>query len=247
MEVINGALLGDGMIEKKQPHPKKHNSNFKYCSSMKQHVIFISSFFKNILTDGTKNTAEYSYTDKRTNKTYHNFNIRTKTDILFTNLRKKWYPNHIKIIPNDLILTPLSCLIWYIGDGHLFNQNNRTNEIRLCTNNFKKSDLEKIIIPQLSKFNAYIRKKDKDYMFETIIPRLEVKNFLEYIGNSPFIEMNYKWNYILNMETKFPKELIDKFLEAYNNGESYCSIAKRFCFDPAGIRYQLIKNGVYKK
>ena len=57
MEVINGALLGDGCLWK---HKNKGNAQFCYLSSSKQHVEFLSLYFSDLIySEGVKESTVY--------------------------------------------------------------------------------------------------------------------------------------------------------------------------------------------
>lgn len=97
-----------------------------------------------------------------------------------TGRRKKW----IKIIPPDLALPPLTCLMWYIGDGSFI-----CRSIRLCTDGFT--------IPEID----FLRDKLGELGFETTrhksgnihILTKSTKAFLDYIGECPIKCYKYKW------------------------------------------------------
>jgi hypothetical protein len=109
-------------------------------------------------------------------------------------LRKKWYPDGIKIIPNDLILTRTICLYWYIGDGGLIQnyKNETTSELILNTNSFSSQEIDNILLPQMILYNAYKRPKKNGYVI--VIPRKSINLFFDFIGECPIDEYKHKWN-----------------------------------------------------
>ena len=243
LEVINGALLGDGHLTKAE----KRNSQFSYTSKIKSHVEYVFNYLNDYITN--EDIKKYSYFDKRTNKTYTRYSARTQLNITFTKLKNLWYCNNIKIIPNNIILTPLTCLIWYLGDGSL---NHNDKFIKLSTNCFTYEELNEIIIPQMKIFNAKLTKTDKNQYF-IYIPHLKVKQFLDYIGECPFEEYKYKWNYIEyknkkyeNNEVKNHKNLVPEFIKLYKEGFTYYAIAKKYNIEPNAVKYYLIKNNLYR-
>jgi len=241
LEVINGALLGDGHLTKQ----KHGNSQFSYTSKIKNHVEYVYNYFNNYSTkEGIK---EYSCYDKRTNKVYTRYTARTQLNISFTKLKKIWYKNNIKIIPNYLILTPLTCLVWYIGDGSL-NCSKYSQYVKLSTNCFTYNELNSIIIPQLNIFNAELKKTEKNNQYIIYIPHHKIKEFLNYIGECPFDEYKYKWIY-KEYKNKQPGNYKDKeqeFIKYYNQGYTYYSIAKIYNIEPNVVKYYLIKNNLYE-
>ena len=70
------------------------------------------------------------------------FRFCTKTHADFQQQRKRWYPNGIKKIPEDVKLTPLSVLLWYLGDGYL---DTKWGNIFLYTNSFDVMDVKRVV------------------------------------------------------------------------------------------------------
>lgn len=246
-EVLNGALLGDGSLFL---HKNGINAQFCYGSKSQQHVEYVEHFFNDYISgEGIK---YYTYFDNRTKKEYSRYSFRTYTNIYFTEQYNKWYVNKKKIIPQDLILTPLTCLIWYIGDGGICH-NGRTEYIKLSTQCFSKEDQINILLPQLAAFEPSLQKADLDsngeQQYFIYIPHRQEKNFLSFIGNCPFSDYQYKWT-ITEYKNAIPKDHTTKekiFCELYQQGQSYYSIAKQFNIEPNAVKYYLIKNNIYCK
>ena len=245
-EVLYGALLGDGSLIK---HKNGINAQFTYLSKSKQHVDFVAKYFKEYWSgEGIKDT---SYIDNRTNKEYYRSQIRTYTNFAFTKEYYHWYIDGKKHLPEDLILTPLTCLIWYIGDGGICH-NNQSEYIKLSTQCFLKEEQEKILIPQLKDFEATLMKadlgNDGEQQYFIYIPHRKEKTFLNYIGEYPFEDYKYKWE-VAEYVNAIPKNHTDKekeFCEKYKNGITYYAIAKEYDIEPNAVKYYLVKNNLYK-
>ena len=244
-EALYGALLGDGSLAK---HKDSINTCLSYCSKSRQHVEFVAHYFEQYLTlSGIRQRSTF---DIRTNKTYVGFCFRTITNSAFEQERKRWYQER-KIIPSDLVLTPLICLIWYIGDGCIC-KTSRSEYIKLSTHCFSKTELEQILLPQLSCFDACLIKcgisKDGQQQYSIKIPRDKIASFLAYIGPCPFDDYVYKWitKKYINAQPTDHTALEDKFCELYLAGQSYYAIAKQFNIEPAAVRHYLVKRKIYK-
>ena len=247
IQVLNGALLGDGCL---YLHKNGRNAQFIYTSKSKQHVEFVSNYFKQYWSgEGIK---FYTYFDKRTNKEYSRYVIRTYTNSTFTEIYHKWYDNNgIKHVPRDLILTPLTCLIWYIGDGGIVH-NNHSENIKLATQCFSYQDQD-FLIKQLQEFEARIMKADvsivnNQQQYYIYIPHKEEKKFLNFIGPCPFSDYSYKWE-TKGYKTSIPQSHRNNeqlFCDMYLKGISYYQIAKQFNVEPSVVRYYLVKNRIYK-
>lgn len=243
---LYGAMLGDGCLSKTK---RNRNSNLSYTSKSFQHVEFVSKPFKSILyKEGIKYS---SYFDKRTGETYDRYTFRTITDAGFEREREIWYPDGRKHIPNCLKLNPTICLIWYIGDGGICNSKN-SQYIKLATQCFNKEEQEDILIPQLSNFDAKLMKadvsKDSEQQYFIYIPRLKMKNFLNYIGECPFDDYLYKWcfNEYINKVSYQQTDNEKYFIKLYLLGLKCRQIAEVFDVDFNTVKKYLIKNNIYK-
>lgn len=219
-QVINGALLGDGTIAINKNNYL--NGYFSYSSTSFQHVNYIYEYLKEYCINGISIVKIDGKND-----VYH---FNTKKLGLFSDIWSKWYAKQDNkyykyYIPNDLKLTPLICLVWYIGDGGLrtrtINRNYSSQTLSLATNNFKKECIEDILIPQLSSFDAYIESTVKKDQYLTTIPRRKIKDFLDYIGECPFDEYKYKWNVVPYQRTRANDSII---IDLYNKGYTYTEI-----------------------
>jgi len=246
-EVLYGALLGDGCLIK---HKRGTNAVFSYLSKSRQHVEFVMGYFKEYWND--KEIKDVAYFDHRTKKTYFNSQIKTYTHQVFTDEYYKWYQNGVKHIPEDLKITPIVCLIWYIGDGCICNLN-RTQSIKLSTQCFTKEEQERILIPQLQGFEAKLMmadvSKSGEQQYFIYIPKRKIKNFLEYIGPCPFSDYQYKWDY--KEYKKFclsqHPEFIPKMIDCFNYGMSANTIARLLRVDRSTVVKYLIQNGINPK
>lgn len=240
-EVLDGALLGDGCL---YLHTNGKNAQFTYLSKSREHVEYVGKYFQEYWSgEGIKDT---SYIDERTNKEYFRSQIKTYTNETFTEQYNRWYKNGIKHLPQDLVLTPLICLIWYVGDGGICHAN-RTEYIKLSTQCFSKEEQETILLPQLIQFEASLIKTDNNQYF-IYIPRRKEKEFLDYIGSCPFNDYKYKWEITpyKNTKPKNHKEHEMEFCEMYKNGMTYYAIAKHFNIEPNAVKYYLKKHNLYQ-
>ena len=246
INVLYGSLLGDGCLFK---HKNGMNSQFIYSSKSKQHVEFVYKMFGE---QYSKNGVSYQeYYDNRTNKTYCHYSFKTQCNIAFEKERDKWYYNNKKIIPKDLIINPTICLIWYVGDGALCNSK-RSQYIQLSTDCFSYDEVN-YLCSQLSEFEAKpMRQKD---VYRIYIPHHKIKKFLQYIGDCPFSDYKYKWEFkdYKNFSALNNPEFIDCIVDMFDSGYSAGTIAKHLKIDRNTVVKYLIKNGfdpkvnLYKK
>ena len=114
-EVIIGELLGDGHITKA--------GEFQFTGISEEHRDCLSKVFNNF----NPRLSEYKKGIYR---------ITTKTNDSIREIRNKWYPKNKKRVPKDLILTPIICYHWYIGDGTLTTKSYYSSFIKISTEGF---------------------------------------------------------------------------------------------------------------
>lgn len=237
-EFIDGALLGDGHVTK----PRGNSCQFSYITSKKGHAEYVYQKLKRMAVgeckDGPVKSLVY---DKRTKKTYTSYRFRTVSNITFFHTRQRWYPEGIKIIPSDIKLTPISVLIWYLGDGAMMKAS-RSYYIKLCTNGFDKNNIERVLFPQIVQYRpSFIRATANQWWI--YIPRRHIDAFLTFIGKCPVLEYVYKWKredykreaFKNGTATDFSK-IRNQVLTDYQKGDTLWAIHKKY-----GVEYNLIK------
>jgi hypothetical protein len=206
-QILNGSLLGDGSLYLNNRYKSKSRSAcFKYASSQGEHVEFVWGILKNLITtEKYKNgPIRIDQFDKRTQKTYVRNIFITQSNITFFEWYQKWYLKGKKIVPYSLNLTPLTCLLWYIGDGNL---DKRSQHIRLCTNGFDENHVD-FLVQELNDltFESYKQRYYDQYVI--VIPRKKVKQFLHYIGPCPIVCYQYKWDYRDYLENRYGRKQV---------------------------------------
>jgi hypothetical protein len=146
LEVVTGSLLGDGWLQ----GPDSYNLSFakKQMTSRKEYLSWHFSALRDLscsLTDRQQLQKFNYYRVRGVRKVSEVSVFVTHTHPDFTELGRKWYKmedgvfvknahgRRIKVVPHDLVLSPLSLAIWFCDDG--------TNSVRnrtaiFCTNSF---------------------------------------------------------------------------------------------------------------
>lgn len=119
--IIDGLLLGDGTIEFRGEMQTSRLSFATIHKEYAKHVIE-SLPFQFSDTALIPRPGKINYIKQPNGKicVAHGkeyFEPRTKADLCFNPLRKLWYPEKIKIVPESIKLTPLAVLHWFYGDG----------------------------------------------------------------------------------------------------------------------------------
>lgn len=163
IEVINGMMLGDGCIQFSGKYSKNPRLTIGRKLTDKDYLLWQYSFVKNLCKSEIK---EVFYFDNRTNKTYERAQLQSKSLACLLPIREKWYPNNYKIIPKDLILTPLTLLIWFCDDGSFIYNNISNIELKLSTHGFSKQDVLFLIDLLSKRYSAYFSECiDKHHSF----------------------------------------------------------------------------------
>jgi len=184
-EWINGELLGDGCLFSESIY----SASFRYQSKYIEYIKYISDTLNSF---GIKQSGKII---KNYNKKYGNcsYYYSSCSYVELYPIRKQWYPEGKKIIPKDIILTPLTCRQWYIGDGNLKHYKEKKRpSISLATCGFSILDVE-WLITQLFKLGFKITRWPISNIIG--ISTYSTKEFLEYIGHCPTKCYKYKWAY----------------------------------------------------
>ena len=153
--VFDGLMLSDANLEL-SIRGRQKNARFSLTS---KHNSFVRRTVDALPFDWAPVNERHFY-DSRTNKNYHRCTGRTRVDGWFTSQYHRWYKNGTKIVPNDLSLTSICILWWYLGDGHLARKRSRPNYRRviLATDSFSDSEKQwlKDRLQQLVGENVYV-------------------------------------------------------------------------------------------
>lgn len=179
---ISGELLGDGCLIS----ISIYSAYFTYSSKYSEYIQYVSDTLKSFGIKGRK-----IYKSRRTIESYsYNYASLCYTELL--PIRKKWYPEGKKIIPKDILLTPLTLRQHFIGDGSLEHGRRGRPFIILYTNGFSIPDV-KWLVEQLIKLGFKATRRPTRNLIA--ISTYSTKKFLDYIGKCPVKCYKYKWEY----------------------------------------------------
>jgi len=168
LDLLEGELLGDGCIQMHSQRSARYNHGSKY----KEYVEWLSMIFADL---GLEQSGKINkYWDEKYSTFGYFYQSRSYPELV--PLRQRFYPKGEKIVPKDLILTPIMVRQWLIGDGCLHNHAKKRPYIDFNTQDFDKASINRL----LQKLGA----KDLD--------------FLKWIGPCPKEIENiygYKWDY----------------------------------------------------
>jgi len=182
IEWINGELLGDGSLVSSS----SYSARVCYASKFLEYINYISIILKSF---GIEQSGEiYKQYHKKFNCYSYGYHSKMYVELLA--IRRKWYPNGKKIVPRDIIITPITLRQWFIGDGYLRKRKKGRPHIILATDGFSISDIEWLVV-QLNKLGF----KAKRVSLIIYISAHSTREFVNYIGECPAKCYQYKFDY----------------------------------------------------
>jgi hypothetical protein len=180
-EVLIGSLLGDGSLEfaKSSRFPR-----LKIDRQIldKEYLLWQQNIFKDLCMPNS--VREVERFDKRYNKYHQYIYFRTRAIPAFKSYHEKFYVGGKKIVPNDLILSPLIVAVWFADDGCLIKTGKNAYVLKIATDGFGEIGT-KILSEKLENilecsFPIYQKEKGKDLYFIKTSTKSAL-TFIEYI------------------------------------------------------------------
>lgn len=188
-EILDGLLLGDGCLIK-----RNLNARYSHSCKHKEYLEWLQRYFE----DNGISVTPKIYQKNEGRGIY--YQIQSRVNPILTTQYERWYLNKKKTVPQDIELTPLSVLHWYIGDGGLDSDKGYLRQISLAAHSFSYNERQ-ILVDKLNRlgFKASNRKNGL-----ICIAKSSISSFLNWIGASPVESYNYKWD-INKYQSKQPK------------------------------------------
>jgi hypothetical protein len=177
---IDGCLLGDGNLHS----PVGFQAVYHQDSSQREFIYYVSSVFND--NNYLAQSYDYDRFDKRTLKTYHSYSFNSVYSVELQRIYNRWYKSGIKVIPNDLLVTPTLLLIFYLGDGQ---KDRRCKNSVISSECFSKEEVSRLVyLIQNVGIDCHIQKDNR-----IRIPSSGFDNFINYIGGCPVGCYQYKF------------------------------------------------------
>lgn len=164
--LITGKLLGDGSLENRGTAHSR--LQIRHSIKQKSYVDWCYEQLKNFTASAPKQHRQSYY-------------FRTRSLPVFTNLRRKWYQNGKKFLPNDINLTPFTLAVWFMDDGYFDNYH---QTIWLCVHCFTNKEID-YLQNQLSCFDIKSGKVKDRNNFKLRIYSRDTKGFINLV--KPYI------------------------------------------------------------
>lgn len=194
---LEGNLLGDGCLV-----PRKTTSA---CFSHTDNEIRYLEWVRKTLSDfDVEGRIEKRKSGWSENNVYQ---YRTKNYVEFYDLRKEWYPQGTKKIPNNFDLNPTKLFFWYIGDGGFYSYESKwssTEKTLVISGKTLEKGMKEIVTPKLRKLGI-----DCGFNRGIQIQKNSHSKFFEYVLETPYRPPSYSY--------KFPEKYKDEFPDAESN------------------------------
>jgi len=207
--VIEGSLLGDAGLQIWNRKSDISNPYFYKKNIGRDHIKYVYNhiFNKNII----KIKKNISVPDKKwgyKKDFYINYSIRSLSHEELKPLYQKWYPewnNYKKIIPEDVDISPVSLLNWFMDDGTSYQRrkNSSTKQIliTLCTDSFPIENQQMIVEKINKEYGKICKVFPYNYKYKGTycrshrirIYQSQISLFYDIIGPCPVPSMEYKW------------------------------------------------------
>jgi hypothetical protein len=204
LEALDGFLLGDGCLQL-----NRTDTGVARCTCTLQYEEF-SQWLMAPFERYQVHRCEANSPKSPSGKAYE---AKTKFHPDLFKHRQRWYPDNQKQPPDDVRITPLSVMMWYLGDGS-FVKGDNTVVLRLSTDGFSPERVEFLATKLREIGIACHRNNDNRIMVEA----RGIPAFFDFIGrSSPVACYNYKfelpeWRF----EAKRMREVADELGCDYN-------------------------------
>jgi hypothetical protein len=111
-DIFDGVLLSDGSIR-----PTANSARFHIPQAGTEHMDWLDLIYDILYALGVDLDKPTIETTNFQGEPYVYSYLRTRTSTFLYEQYRRWYPMGIKIIPEDLCLTPVVLAHWFIGDG----------------------------------------------------------------------------------------------------------------------------------
>lgn len=133
IHTIESALLGDGSIS---PLSKSFVFTDSHVERHSEYTTKIKEWLGDFSIQSRKLISGYGSSI---------IQVVSKTSPYLGELRNKWYPNGVKIVPSNLDwMSDFTVAKWYMDDGSLAHNEKQQDRACFATNGFSKEDVEKL-------------------------------------------------------------------------------------------------------
>jgi len=207
MSIINGLLLSDASLSQYK------NSNFRLrIGQIVEHKDWIESLKTTFESYGVK-VGIYNYTNYGYGESSEHIALYTSRNQMMTKLRRRWYKNGRKIVPNNLKLNTLTLAHWFMGDGFTSwtGTAKSSTKLGLCTEGFGLEDNLKLkVLLEDQGYHFILKKRNRKehvHFSLSLTKSYEVFDFLNRV--EPFVTPAFHYK----IKKPIPRSISDFFKE----------------------------------
>ena len=224
-EYIDGFLLGDGCLS----IDKRFKRNIARATCSVEHKEFCE-YLMNPFEDYHISVNKY---ESKNMKQGYVFSGRTQYHIDFFEQCLRWYKykdgKRYKSVPTDVSITPISVMMWYLGDGSVTQPNEgKRIMVRFSTDGFLKEEVE--FLSERMRSIGIKAHRDNDNRIQ--IDARGIPAFFDFIGRtSPVKCYDYKFNLpTWRLESKRMKDVANELKIDYNRLCYFVKIGRINCY-----------------
>jgi hypothetical protein len=140
-QIFDGVILSDGGLKLPQGYK---NSYFAMAQSREERLDWMTSIREVLVALGVQCESPKPRQCVSRGKTFFQWWLQSHVSPWLTEQYYRWYPNGVKIVPPNIIITPITLANWFMGDGSSGWQRNDPRysaHVELATNKFSPYDI----------------------------------------------------------------------------------------------------------
>jgi len=208
--VIIGLVLSDGWLRFASSRSKNALLGFKQSLDHSQYILFVFNILSHYCS-----SSPHIIISIGAEKRYYGLEFFTRSMACLTELHSLFYPNGVKIIPNNIfdLLSPITLAHLIMGDG-----SSKSHGLIICTDSYTVKDVVRLInvfiikfrlecslyIHKQNKYRIYIKQRSMPLLLNIVSPYMhpsmlyKLKSSLSKSSNSQQIEVTDIKNNITN-------------------------------------------------
>lgn len=219
LKALDGFVLGDGSIQSDKK-PDSNSGRINCSLEYEEFARYMMSFFngyKPIVVKINSSSMKQGFCWQGQSKFHPDFYKQ----------RQRWYPiDGKKQVPEDVRITPISVLLWYLGDGSLVSVGHSVH-IRLSTDGFLENGVE-ILVRKMNDAGIDCHRNNDNRIY---IEARGIPAFFKFIGECPVECYKYKWDLPeWRFEAKRMKDVASELNVEYQRLSYLVKINKLQCY-----------------
>jgi len=183
IDIIDGLVIGDASIGLSN---NNKTARLSISGKYKEFIVYCRG-----LVESFKPSEVKYYNGEKGEGTW---SFYTKFHPDLGKMYFRWYNNGIKDVPPDINLSPITILLWYLGDGSISAINgDHSRSLKFSTNSFSREAIENILVKKMLELGIEASRVDKSN--QLFIKTSSIVSLINYIGKNPPVKCySYKFD-----------------------------------------------------